>query len=246
MSSPPPYPPSDFDQILQAISRLEIREQTPLSSPSAPTALYRYSSPARSGYTRDWDEAAEATQGVAQGHAARVVTPTTPTRRRRTSKKGGYAVFYGVAPGAYATWAEVLPLVNGISNSLYQGYASLPAARAAFDYAVQRSWTRVCGAPNRPPPATAAIPRLPQPVGLLDGPNPLHGGDGAAQRGNRWYVVYSGITPGVYQSSLECSLNTLGLSCPVFDSWDSKAVAIAKFQQAVAEERVHVRQPPYP
>ncbi|KAJ7028761.1 hypothetical protein C8F04DRAFT_1265720 [Mycena alexandri] len=244
MSSPPPYPASEFDRILEGLSRLDIGEIPP-SSPSPPTALYRYTSPARSGYTHDWDEAAEATQGVAQGHSIRLATPTTPTRKRRNGKKNGYAVFYGTVPGAYATWQEVKPLVDSISHSLYQGYASLAAAHAAFDYAARRSWTRVCGAPSSPPPGTAPIPSLPEPVGMLERPNPLHGGDGASERGRRWYVVYSGITPGVYQSSLECSLNIVGLSCPVFDSWDSKALAIAKFQQAVAENRVHVRQPPY-
>ncbi|KAJ7024557.1 hypothetical protein C8F04DRAFT_1192235 [Mycena alexandri] len=192
------------------------------------------------------DEAAEATQGVAQGHATRVATPATPTRARNHGKRKGYAVFYGTVPGAYETWAEVVPLVIGVSNSLYQGYPSLAAARAAFEYAAQRSWTRVCGASASPSTGTTvSIPALPQPVGMLEDPNPLHGADGAAVRGRRWYVVYSGITPGVYQSSLECSLNTVGLSCPVFDSWDNKALAIAKFQQAVGQRRVHVRRPPY-
>jgi hypothetical protein len=86
--------------------------------------------------------------------------------------------------------------VKGVSGNIYQGYPSLAAAQAAFDYASRRSWTRAI--PAHPSLPRQAIPTLPSPTGLLDAPNPLHGTDTVL--GTSWYVVFSGITPGVYDS----------------------------------------------
>ncbi|KAJ6489315.1 hypothetical protein C8R47DRAFT_1215662 [Mycena vitilis] len=85
--------------------------------------------------------------------------------------------------------------------------------------------------------ATSFGPPLSQPPPTpeaLDEITPLHG-----DRDGRWYVVYRGITPGVYQSSLECSLNTRGLSCATYESYASKEDAIAAFNREVARGRVN-------
>ncbi|KAJ7601291.1 hypothetical protein DFH06DRAFT_1353508 [Mycena polygramma] len=235
-TNPPPYRDSDVDRLLADLQRLDLASST--------QTLYRFESPVKSGYTAHWDEAAEHTQGIPGGHVSLVISNPRPRNRARA-----YAVFYGRIPGVYNTWEKARQQVDGASGSLFQGYPSTDDADAAYAYARARSWVRICGSRRRGPPArqsTAPIPVLPQPVALVDTPNPLHTGDaGAASPGRRWYVVYRGVTPGVYQSSLECGLNTCGISNAAHDSWGSRDVAIAKYQNALTEGRVRVITPPY-
>ncbi|KAJ7102962.1 hypothetical protein C8R43DRAFT_1141084 [Mycena crocata] len=253
MPAPPAYtsvPAPDIDDLAAHVSRLNLTSTsqpiTPVTPPRSSRAndtLYRYESPTQSGYTRAWAKAACATQSVPGGHVKAAVKG-----KRKHVKRAAFVVFIGTDPGAYEKWSEVQPLVKGISGNLYQGYSSMKAAVAAFDYAQQRSWTRKC--PSRHASSSSAtltvapaIPTLPQPASLLEleTPNPLHCDDEDAL----WYVVYQGITPGVYQSNLECALNTVGLKGAVHDSWVEKEVAIAKYQQALLAGTVEVLLPPY-
>ncbi|KAJ7666860.1 hypothetical protein DFH06DRAFT_1322838 [Mycena polygramma] len=209
-----------------------------------PSPLYRFDSPAKSGYTRHWDEAAANSQGVPGGSVSRI---GRKSKARASSKT--YIVFHGLIPGVYPTWSAARVQVDGVPGNLHQAYPSDETANAAFAYAEERSWTRVCTRARSPPqtiPVSAPIPSLPQPAPFVDVPNPLHTGDnGPACSGRRWYVVYAGVTPGVYQSSLECGLNVCGLRGARHDSWDDRDVAIAKYQQALSAGRVHVVYPPY-
>jgi hypothetical protein len=93
-----------------------------------------------------------------------------------------------------------------------------------------------------------------------DLPNPLHG-DGAL--GNGWFVVYRGITPGVYQSlcvpflctpsflltllfcSLEAVLNTGGVRSSLYEGIPTREEAINKYQGAVARGEVAAVLPVY-
>ncbi|KAJ7130579.1 hypothetical protein C8R44DRAFT_872367 [Mycena epipterygia] len=236
MSAPPPYE-SEFEVLLSNLTALDIThpgDPDPDSSSARPQArasvstpnshgLYHYESPTKSGYTNNWDEAADATQGVA-GTRPRLLTPKKKFRPR--TKKTAYAVFFGRAPGVYSDWSQAKLQVDGAHGSIFQGYPSKEATAAAFEYAQRRSWTRVCN--SRAPSPTGQflvrpIAALPTPMELLDTPNPLH----CDPRGtnSRWYVVYCGVTPGVYQSFLECSLNTVGLSCAIHESFPTKALA---------------------
>ncbi|KAJ7618973.1 hypothetical protein DFH06DRAFT_1342288 [Mycena polygramma] len=239
-SPPPPYSESDeLDNLVAGLDRLR------LATPASPL-LYHFASPAASGYTPHWSEAAAQSQCVPHGHASRM----SPRPKRRRPKPQAYVVFFGLEPGPYNTWDEAWPLVDGVSGNLYQGYPNYPAADAAYEYAKERGWTRKCHPKNSLPTTTTsttpAIPSLPQPAGLLDAPNPLHTGTtGTASPGNHWYVVYQGVTPGVYQSSLECGLNTVGLRGATHNSWELQGVAIAKFQEAVAAGSVKVLSPAY-
>ncbi|KAJ7026091.1 hypothetical protein C8F04DRAFT_1268563 [Mycena alexandri] len=197
--------------------------------------LYEYHSPSKSGLTPHWEEAAYHSQRSPGGSSRRL----TPSAKSRT-RKGGYAVFVGRRPGPYHRWDEVEPLVKGVSGTLYQGYMTYEGAVAAFKYAEQRSWTRTAGplpTQSRPP---SAIPQLPTPIAGT--PNPLH--DQATPH-QRWYIVYCGIFPGVYSSTLECSLNTLGLSGAVHDSCESQALAEQRYQDALLAGRVKVVTPMY-
>ncbi|KAJ7169144.1 hypothetical protein C8R43DRAFT_945103 [Mycena crocata] len=210
----------------------------------SPSRLYGYNSPTTSGYTHAWDVAANATQGVS-GASAQLIMPHNNSPST-WSKKKVFAVFCGFDPGVYLTWAEAEAQVKGASGCLFKGYKSEVAAVAAFEYAQERSWTRKCqprGAPVRESVEPVAIPTLPTPIGMLESTNPLHGDP--SDVGSRWYIVYSGITPGVYQSQLECGLNTVGLSCATHDSCGSKEVAIARYQAALLAGTVNVVYPLY-
>ncbi|KAJ7025138.1 hypothetical protein C8F04DRAFT_1191703 [Mycena alexandri] len=228
MSSPPSYQEA-VDAVATSFAQLHVGRSPSATSPVSFSQLYQYTSPSRTGFTPDWHTAAAATQGVSRAQPQRL---TPPHKSRKRGKKAAYVVFYGRRPGVYHTWAEARPLVNGVSGSVYQGYQTVAAASAAFAYAQARSWTRVC-----PPPYPALhpqsvhqmpIPRLPTPVADLDTPNALHGD--ADESGSRW---------------LECSLNTVGLSCAVHDSFPSRAQATASFQSALARREVKVVYPAY-
>ncbi|KAJ7080720.1 hypothetical protein C8R43DRAFT_965690 [Mycena crocata] len=240
---PPPYTPTapsvdTVNDLLATIQRLSIAETSAQTTPSSPHAS------TASGYTAAWDVAANATQGVS-GATAHLITPQ-PSSPSTWSKKKAFAVFCGFLPGVYLTWAEAEAQVKGASGCLFKGYKSEAAAMAAFEYALQRSWTRTCqprGAALRERVEPIAIPALPTPMGMLDAPNPLHGDP--SDVGSRWYIVYAGITPGVYQSQLECGLNTVGLSCAAHDSCTRKEVAIARFQAALLKGTVKVVYPLY-
>ncbi|KAJ7173538.1 hypothetical protein C8R46DRAFT_1215470 [Mycena filopes] len=202
--------------------------------PDAHPRLYEFHSPSKSGLTRDWEVAAHYSQGSPGGSSRRL----TPKKKKPHRGKGGYAVFVGGIPGAYRQWAAVEPLVNGVSGTVYQGYSMFDGAVAAFEYAVEHSWTRVAGpfATEFTPPA--AIPRLPTPIAATimgTSHNPLHD---VGARHESWYIVYSGITPGVYQSYLECSLNTVGLRGAVHDSCTTRALADERYERALLAGRV--------
>ena len=93
----------------------------------------------------------------------------------------------------FSSRAETEPLVSGVANCIFCGYASLVDAHAAFVYAQARSWTRALSSPHTFVP----IPFLPQPDTSPPSPNPLNGTEIVD---TRWYVVYRGIQPGVYRS----------------------------------------------
>ncbi|KAJ7707994.1 hypothetical protein B0H16DRAFT_1481455 [Mycena metata] len=109
------------------------------------------------------------------------------------------------------------------------GYRTLVEAQAAFKYAQERGWTRAL-APDGSTTAQLAAP--PTPANPLQGPNPLHAGPLVAN--GLWYIVYRGITPGVYTSSL----NTQGLSAAVFDSCRGREEAEKLFRAAVTQNHV--------
>ncbi|KAJ7715850.1 hypothetical protein DFH07DRAFT_974074 [Mycena maculata] len=138
---------------------------------------------------------------------------------------------------------EVEAMVRGVSCSIQQGYSTFEGATAAFEYARLRGWTRRVPDDSFIVPSAVlppAIPWLPQPPAFSDAPNPLHG-----EHNGLWYIVYCGITPGVYPSSVECHLNTVGITNSVFDSCDTKEVAILRYQTALADGRIKVLTPIY-
>ncbi|KAJ7654566.1 hypothetical protein DFH06DRAFT_1329830 [Mycena polygramma] len=255
-----------------ATLRVGNRPQTPSShpvpapvTPPRPVRRYQFRSPTRSGTTTEWSEASHLTQGVPQATVRSLVR--SPKKR---PKNNAYVVFYGIIPGVYDEWygpegAEVQ--VTGVPGSLYQGYPSTPDAGAAFDYARERNWTGVrtrhphlFRGISAPPPSSSAIGALPVPTPLLNlTHNPLHGPVTSDTR--TWYIVYAGITPGIYLSqyvspppfsasgdrphSLECALNTVGLSGARHDSADSLQEAQRRWNVAVGDGTIHFVTHPY-
>ncbi|KAJ7143247.1 hypothetical protein C8R46DRAFT_1233023 [Mycena filopes] len=250
-NAPPAYEEDpDAADLQRLLADLNLRAASPEHSPPrpprvrlpppSPARLYAYETPTSSGVTSAWSDAAARTQGI-PGASPRRLTP----QRRSTKKKGGYAVFFGLEIGSYKAWEEVKPLVIGVPSSLFKGYSTLAQAEAAFAYAASLGWTRLI-----PPSGTlvgqtqtqTAIPRLPHPNAFSSRRNPLHDSTDPAAR---WYVVYSGVTPGVYQSYLECAINTLGLSSAVHDSFDTQVAAEAAFQRAWDDGAVAFLTPAY-
>lgn len=99
---------------------------------------------------------------------------------------------------------EAKARVSGVRGAIHQGYRTVPQAEAAYAYALARSWTRVCRASRLSPPSQDALPMLPSPSQPMDGANPLHPGQRLT---GTWYIVYRGILPGVYHSTLVLLFN---------------------------------------
>ncbi|KAJ7849476.1 hypothetical protein B0H13DRAFT_1906154 [Mycena leptocephala] len=232
-TEPPPRTPSPTPlRTVQRHTFPSIRSRTHTISPTERPTIYHFESPTRRGCTTEWSVAGSATQGVAHAHVHAV---QTGARRQKTSK-AAYVVFCGLRVGAFMTWRETSHLVTRVRNSIYRGYPSVAEAHAAFDYASARSWVRVSGAP-----AVAAIPQLPQPTHGADRTNPLNGNVSGS---DRWYIVYHGITPGVYRSHLECQLNTLGVRGALHESVIGRSVALAKYAAAARGGNTRMAPPP--
>ncbi|KAJ7655761.1 hypothetical protein DFH06DRAFT_1329193 [Mycena polygramma] len=189
-----------------------------LQSPS-PSRLYRFGSPGNQALTQDWSEAAHATIGRRDLTVQRV--SASPRKPKKTK---AYAVFFGLTPGWYLSWDIAGPLVTGVTGSIYLAYPSEPAARAAFEYAQSKSWTGVCTGRSVP---YEAVPHHGLPTPATEPLTPLHCGT--------WYVVYKGIVPGVYQSFVECGLNTVGIAGATYDCSEDKDTALGNFARATTK-----------
>ncbi|KAJ7254767.1 hypothetical protein C8J57DRAFT_1518394 [Mycena rebaudengoi] len=193
---------SDLADFLVGLTADSLPSNPSPSTPQRRTAIYTYHSPTQHGVTADWHVslAGSASQGIPHGSVR-----TAQKAKKSHHAKGAYVVFHGRRPAVYLTWDEAKVSVSGSPNAIYRGYSTLERAQAAFKYAKDRGWTR--SSDSQSPAST--ISDLPTPMLALETPNPLHGEDIMA---NKWFVVYRGITPGVYQSVLEALLNTSGAS----------------------------------
>ncbi|KAJ7603765.1 hypothetical protein DFH06DRAFT_1151642 [Mycena polygramma] len=202
--TPPCSPPSPP----RTPSRPNATEQ---SAPPSPSPSRLSHSRGAHGLTQDRPEVAL---------PATTAQLSSPSPRKRGAKSRAYAVFFGRVPG----WAEADSQVSGARGSLFQSYPSEAAARAAYMHAEARSWTGVCS--SSLPYEGISERQRPAPAALTQSLSPLHCGT--------WYVVYKGIQPGVYQSFLECGLNTAGISGSRHDSFTDKRAAFASFADAEA------------
>ncbi|KAJ7034640.1 hypothetical protein C8F04DRAFT_1182919 [Mycena alexandri] len=227
-SAPPQTPPRRAQPLPTPPTPSRPPRPPPSSTPLTPLRLYMYASPSEHGLTNNWSHAAHATVGVRES-ATRRLTPGP----RKTQKSGGYALFFGKVPGWYKTCSrdEVQPLIKDARGALYQGYPTLQGARAAYEFAHTKMWTGVCSGTS-PAPSTHLRPsQLPLPITVPSSQNPLHCG--------KWYIVYKGITPGVYLSMLECGLHTAGISGSTYDSSADYFEASARYLHAEQQGHTH-------
>ncbi|KAJ6447700.1 hypothetical protein C8R45DRAFT_1115752 [Mycena sanguinolenta] len=174
-------------------------------------------------------EAASAAHGGPNSGAVLLARQRKKKHKRAVSN--GYAVFHGLVPSAYRTWLEAALQVKGVAGAIHKGYPSFAAAQAAFEYARVRSWIRACSTTPLISTPSIDISSLSAPASaVMEADNPLHVRDPAI--GKAWYVAFRGITPGVYESYLECALNTTGLTCVTYEAVPTNAIAIARFQAA--------------
>jgi hypothetical protein len=155
-------------------------------------------------------EASYYSQGSPGGQVKTVFNQSESHPPRRA-----YAVFYGRKPGVYTQWSVfqsscVAFLILPKARSSWGGSSSegcpqrgVSKAQAAYEFAQRKTWTGVRGLPSPSlishPPAISALPD-PIPVNPLEPTaNPLHRTAGPSGQ-QKWYIVYAGITPGIYLS----------------------------------------------
>ncbi|KAJ7251187.1 hypothetical protein B0H12DRAFT_1234256 [Mycena haematopus] len=228
---PPPesVPLYDLDEIIANLT-LEDEPRVIPSAPSTPTrpslasrTVYKVSSPTAETLVEDWSAAGTATQRTPQ-------TRTTAVRKARTPrgpKRLAYTVFRGRTIGVFDTWVEAEAATSGMRFALHQGYSTRQQAEDAFAFAQGKGWTCESATWTAVPVSSADAP---QPVLDPTGPrSPL-----AAQRktGDPWYVVYAGVNPGIFPTSLECALNVLGIKNALHEKVLGFREAREKFSRA--------------
>ncbi|KAJ7163983.1 hypothetical protein C8R43DRAFT_1122944 [Mycena crocata] len=203
------------------------------SGPSTPAKLYSYYSPHASGITQHWSKAANATQGTSRSSHVHAIYQT-PKRRH---KNEAYVVYRGHSSGVFDNWEEVRLSTTGVRFALHQGYPTIEAAERAFKVAEDNGWT-----------STDTNTWLSTPISITHAPLPLPPtgtvptSDLFTRRpDDPWFIVYSGVNPGVFPSNLECQLNVLGIHNSAHESVIGLENARAKFAGAVLRHEVHVR-----
>ncbi|KAJ7020777.1 hypothetical protein C8F04DRAFT_1274528 [Mycena alexandri] len=190
---------------------------TPNASPSrAQHRSYIVNSPTKRGVVAGWFEAGSLTQGVAGTASVRAINRSKPKKPRAAA----WAVFYGGEVDVFTVWADVKQSTTGHGLAIYSGYQSKAAAQATLQYTRSRGWTSDSNDPSIPLPSTDGTPVS---QGSIS---------------DAWFVVCCGVTPGVYRSHLECSLNTSGVKGSLFLSFDTRAEAEAEFAEVQARGEV--------
>ncbi|CAK5278521.1 unnamed protein product [Mycena citricolor] len=157
--------------------------------------------------------------------APRIPTPPALTRCRIANQPTVYRYQAPGLSGLTNDWDECKENVTGFPCALHRGYKSRVEAEAAFLYAQQRGWTS-----SHDPHHFRYIPPIPVTDDDYEVYNPLSGGE--SDNDEVWYVVYRGLRPGVYRSSLESQLNVTGVPGQVFESIQGEDAARAKFADA--------------
>ncbi|KAJ7632085.1 hypothetical protein B0H17DRAFT_1149970 [Mycena rosella] len=206
-----------------------------VSSPEQSTSAsisYSYASPTRSGHTQDWAHAAHVTQGTPESRVQCI-----GKRPKTRTKKAAYVVFRGRTIGVFRVWQDVQQATSGLPFALHQGYTTQDLATAAFDFAERRGWTAQYTASLFTVPLTAPLP-IPE---ALHAPKLFSSPLATRRVEDSWFVVYAGIHPGVFPTSIECALNVLGIEASVHESAATYALACEKFRHAKERGEVHVR-----
>ncbi|KAJ6503158.1 hypothetical protein C8R47DRAFT_1067270 [Mycena vitilis] len=225
----PSTPPPRYSAVPEVTRAVPLTPQIPAGSPT----VYEVGSSPGPTYSTEWSEAASAVQASPTSHVRAV-----RKSKRRGGKPAAYVVFRGRDIGVMHNWPDVLAATSGVSFSLQQGYRTVPQAEAVFQWADTNGWT-CCSSAWQPRPIAPS--QAPKPLPLSAGPNPPASDSPLAFRhpDDRWYIVYQGINPGVFGTSVECALNVLGIRDAVHNSADSYLAAKNKFRGAMEKGDVH-------
>ncbi|KAJ7814315.1 hypothetical protein B0H13DRAFT_1924909 [Mycena leptocephala] len=208
---PPPYTPTTPRRPISS-------RPTVTSSPS----LYLFESPTQAGVSSDWSQAAHATQGISGAHVDALRRPSKPATTKRA-----WVVFRGRRIGVCDTWATAKASVNAYRFALHQGYPDRAQAVAAFEFTQGRGWTCEAGAWSALPVSPRHAP-MPIPTGGALPTTHLS----SRRPADPYYVVFKGINPGVFGTSVECALNVLGVSGSVHQRAPTYLEALEMFQRA--------------
>ncbi|KAJ7716056.1 hypothetical protein B0H16DRAFT_1476958 [Mycena metata] len=225
------YSDEEFAALIAALLITHEPSPTPAISPPPPSRptpttlttptsrpMYYFESPTQRGYTSSWAAAGTATQGIP--HASVHAVVKSPNKKR--TKKAAYCVFFGRVPGVFLTWTDTKPLVTGVQHAIFRGYRTIEAAHAAYNYALARSWTRVCGSPL----SSLPTPLTPLPRHRSHPSNPLH------------------ETEDLDDMCLEASLNIIGLTNTLYEHVQGREEAFRCFASAEASRHISISPPP--
>ncbi|KAI5821516.1 hypothetical protein K523DRAFT_359297 [Schizophyllum commune Tattone D] len=152
---------------------------------------------------------------------------TQPSTNSSSPGGTGYAVYVGRVPGVYAAWSDAQKQVKALPHNSYKAFPSLEVARRAYNAAVSRGL--VSTGARRAADVRRVVERqqliledLPLCLAFLEDPT----SKAMAVGSSSFYVVYTGLQPGVYLTYHECSYLTSGYKGARHCSFDSKDEAV--------------------
>ncbi|KIY63260.1 hypothetical protein CYLTODRAFT_458265 [Cylindrobasidium torrendii FP15055 ss-10] len=180
-----------------------------------------------SGTTHDWASAA-----TSQHRGQHVVASTTRHKHKphRDRTKAHVVVIVGRPPGVYPS-TEAAEHYSGISGAIYQGFPDRASAVVAWNAA--RAQGLVGSADGRAPQS----PRF-HPINIASTVAPTPSLMSSPGRERRFYCVYRGVEPGLYDSSLESGLAHGGVRGAVHESFEQYKTARDKLVRAISRREV--------
>ncbi|KAJ7195284.1 hypothetical protein B0H12DRAFT_1245608 [Mycena haematopus] len=226
-ATPPPLTPSLPATPVRTGSR-----SVPVTPSLTSRTVYSVTSPGRSELFEDWSAARSAVHRTPQ---SRVQAVRHGTKHPGSRKAVAYVVFRGRSVGVFGSWPEAKTATHGVRFALHQGYPSREQAERAYEYAHSKGWTCDSLAWTAGPVPSAAAPL---PFGQNSG---RRAALEESCEDNSWYVVYAGINPGVFATSLECALNVLGIKNSLHEKVVGLGEARTKFLRAAEQGNVAIR-----
>ncbi|KAI5887793.1 uncharacterized protein SCHCODRAFT_02705122 [Schizophyllum commune H4-8] len=151
----------------------------------------------------------------------------------------GYAVYVGRVPGVYAAWRDAQNQVKALPHNSYKAFSSLEAAQRAYNAAVSRGLVST-GAQR-----AADIRRVVERQQLILEDLPLclafledSTSKAMAVGSSSFYVVYTGLQPGVYLTYHECSYLTSGYKGARHCSFNTKDEAVEALKSELRAGKV--------
>ncbi|KIY61567.1 hypothetical protein CYLTODRAFT_459763 [Cylindrobasidium torrendii FP15055 ss-10] len=179
------------------------------------------------GSVSDWSTAAAAQH---QGQHAVASTTRHKPRNNRDRTTAHTVVVVGRPPGVYPS-AEAREHYSRVSGAIYQGYPDRRSAVLAWDAAQAQG---LVGTVDGQQPLS---PRF-RPMNLASTRASPPSAMAAPGDERRFYCVYRGIEPGLYDSALESGLARGGVRQEVHESFGQYTIARDKLIRAIIKQEV--------